>query len=376
MAIEIDETVLVTGANGFLGAHVVYQLLERGARVNGTVRSEKSASILRKRFSKEAKEGRLRIFLVPDISAQGAFDLAAQGVDHIAHIAAPIPTRATEDLERSILKPSIQSTESILTTAQKLGVKSVVLTSSMAAVFRPDSDPNSTLTERDWNPSTYDSILSLIKEASCNLDGSSGRPLSKGGNIKLAFQVYMGAKAVSERRAWELSRSQDSRFSLTCINPVYFAGPTILGAPLESSSNSELWSTLTVEGKGYGIPGWVDVRDVARSHVLSVLDGKGKGGRYLAVSDQSTPRQLRELASRAFPERFTNLASQRKEDEEEESTRSKGKEQGKPSRSKSRVRTAKQRIDGTLLEKAFDFNYTPIDKTIRDLVDQVVKYGP
>jgi len=38
--------VLVTGANGFIGSHVVSQLLEAGHKVIGSVRSEKKAAQL------------------------------------------------------------------------------------------------------------------------------------------------------------------------------------------------------------------------------------------------------------------------------------------------------------------------------------------
>jgi nucleoside-diphosphate-sugar epimerase len=46
-----DDLILVTGASGFIACHIVKQLLEKGYRVRGTVRStkdEKKVSPLRK----------------------------------------------------------------------------------------------------------------------------------------------------------------------------------------------------------------------------------------------------------------------------------------------------------------------------------------
>lgn len=75
------QTILVTGASGFIAAHVVATLLRRGYNVRGTVRSEKSAVEVFRTHSQYP--GTLRIAIVPDIAAPGAFDEAVQGVDGV-----------------------------------------------------------------------------------------------------------------------------------------------------------------------------------------------------------------------------------------------------------------------------------------------------
>lgn len=77
--------VLVTGATGFIGAHVVDELLRRGLRVRGTARSKAKAEEMlrtRPRFA-----GQLDFVFVGDLTTRGGFDKAAAGVDAIIHTA-------------------------------------------------------------------------------------------------------------------------------------------------------------------------------------------------------------------------------------------------------------------------------------------------
>ena len=58
--------VLVTGANGYIAAWVVQDLLEHGFSVRGTVRSESKAAYLRDYF--KAHGDRFEIAIVEDIA--------------------------------------------------------------------------------------------------------------------------------------------------------------------------------------------------------------------------------------------------------------------------------------------------------------------
>ena len=79
------QRVLVTGATGFIGAHIVDELLRRGLRVRATVRSrDKAEEMLRAR----AQSGnQLEFAYITDLTEPTGFDLAIKGVDAVVHCA-------------------------------------------------------------------------------------------------------------------------------------------------------------------------------------------------------------------------------------------------------------------------------------------------
>ncbi len=74
-------TILVTGASGFVAAHVLNEFLEHGYKVRGTVRSEESANKVRKTHAKYGDK--LSFAIVKDVAAPGSFDEAVKDVDGV-----------------------------------------------------------------------------------------------------------------------------------------------------------------------------------------------------------------------------------------------------------------------------------------------------
>lgn len=73
-------TVLVTGANGYIGSHVVDQLLLAGYKVRGTVRDATKAKWAHDLFEKRYGPGKFESVVVPDMTVDGAYDEAAKGM--------------------------------------------------------------------------------------------------------------------------------------------------------------------------------------------------------------------------------------------------------------------------------------------------------
>lgn len=85
--ISAPAKVLVTGANGFIGAWVVKDLLDHGYSARAAARSLAKTKYLGKLFSSAVAENKLEFTIVPNFTEDGAFDEAVKGVDAILHIA-------------------------------------------------------------------------------------------------------------------------------------------------------------------------------------------------------------------------------------------------------------------------------------------------
>ena len=76
--------ILVTGANGFVGSHVVDELIRTGYRVRGTSRDVKKTDWMKELFAKTYGEGKFEAVMVKDMAAQGAFNAACEGMSYSA----------------------------------------------------------------------------------------------------------------------------------------------------------------------------------------------------------------------------------------------------------------------------------------------------
>lgn len=77
--------ILVTGATGFIGAHIVDALLARGMRVRGATRSlEKGNAMI---TARPQYSGRLEFVQIDDFEKPGGLVEAVEGVDGIIHVA-------------------------------------------------------------------------------------------------------------------------------------------------------------------------------------------------------------------------------------------------------------------------------------------------
>lgn len=157
--------VLLTGANGFVGSHVLEQFLLAGHSVRGIVRSASKAQQVLADFPNHGSK--LDFGIVPDITSPGAFDEVVKSsppFDLVIHTASPFLYRAISS-NREFLDPAIKGTLEALKSvkAHAPNVKRVVITSSAAAVIdfsAPASIPRKLYTEEDWNPTSWEAALS------------------------------------------------------------------------------------------------------------------------------------------------------------------------------------------------------------------------
>jgi dihydroflavonol-4-reductase len=269
------QPVCVTGAAGFIGSHVVRELLEGGYRVRATVRD--AGDVEKTRHLHDLAAGRKAALelVSADLQQRGSFDAAVDGCQYVFHLASPV-TLTAADPQRDIVDPAVDGTRNLLEAVIKSGtVKAVGLASSIAAVVGGARGRDHVYTENDWN------------------DGAT-----------VTSNPYGLSKTLAERTAWDMQRelTPERRFRLFVVNPVVVLGPVYtLGH--RRSSVSVVRDLLS--GRIPACPplsfGLVDVRDVATALVAGVERG-APDGRYILHSDSLWMRELAHIIRAHFPQ--------------------------------------------------------------------------
>ncbi|KAI1624895.1 NAD(P)-binding protein [Exophiala viscosa] len=285
--------VLLTGANGFIGSHIISHFLEKSVFVQAVVRSESKAKRVMSDFP-SADRTKLDFSIVPDITAPGAFDKAIQEalpLDAIVHTASPFLYDEGLKVE-DLIKPAINGTSEILKSTLKYGkgVKRVVVTSSFAAIGNPfDLQGNGrTYTSDDWNPITMEQATA-------------------GNNLRLA---YWGSKTLAEKAAWDFMKANNPDFELVVLNPPGVFGP--LANSIDSlkdlgTSNAILYNTFMKSSKSTPVPPetlhiTVDVRDLAIAHYQAAFAPGVGNQRFLVTQGGNTNQEIADIVRKAVPE--------------------------------------------------------------------------
>lgn len=250
---EAKSTVLVTGITGYIAAETAYQLLEKGYRVRGTVRSVKNESKLAPiRALHPAGETNLE-FVEANLNSEEGWEEAMSGVDYILHLASPYVIKPKKDSD--LINPAVNGTLNVMKAASKSSnIKGIVLTSSCIAIYPHKFDElEHHYTEKDW-----------------------GDPKQTGG--------YGKSKIFAEQKAWEYWNSLDeaTRYKFAVINPSIVIGPQ----RVSTSFTSAQFVKQYLDGTYPSIPKvsmpYVTVDDVARAHIIAMENfDVSNGNRYI-----------------------------------------------------------------------------------------------
>jgi len=237
-------TACVTGASGFLGSHVVQQLLERGHRVRGVVRDASDGSHLRR--LPEARE-RLELLSVDLATDTEALVAAVKGSDCVIHTG-----EDDDENSEAAYRAALRSLENVLKALDETNVKNFILTSSLAAV----------------TPETRPFWLSEVHWADPD--------------AQLARGDWAGAaKTTQEQRAFAWILENGVRYVAIC--PATLVGPTLrqkTNASMQDFAklaNGQLFATCPDAAASF-----VDVRDCATHHVIA-YENHLVEGRFLSV---------------------------------------------------------------------------------------------
>lgn len=250
-------TVLVTGGSGFVGIHVVLQLLAAGHAVRTTVRQpDRRDDVLAMLREGGAASPETVSFFTADLTADAGWREAIDGCDYVMHVASPLSTSVPKD-ENEMIVPARDGTLRVLRAAREAGVKRVVITSSLGAIGYGHPPREKPFDETDWT----------------NLDGPG-------------LQPYIKSKTLAERAAWDFI-AREGGLELSVVNPAGIFGP-VLGP--DFSGSIEIVKSL-LDGAMPAVPrvyfGVVDVRDVADLHLRAMTAPEARGERFIAVSGET-----------------------------------------------------------------------------------------
>lgn len=275
----MTQTILVTGASGFIAKHIVLQLLQAGHDVVGSVRKldrgEEVRAAMRAHLPEGFDlEGKLR-FVALDLDRDAGWAEAMAGVDAVMHTASPFPLNDPKS-EDEVIRPAVDGARRALAAAHAAGIERVILTSSAYAVMYREPDPaKPVMDEEDWSDPAHPTV-----------------------------NVYGRSKIMAERAAWAFVADEAPGMALTVINPVLVVGP-----PLDRNFGTSIGIVERImQAKdpflpGIGIP-LVDVRDVAAMHLAALARPQTAGRRYLATAPGFLWfRQMAQTLKEAFPDR-------------------------------------------------------------------------
>ncbi len=243
------EKVLVTGATGFIGLHCIQQLLNQGYQVNGSLRSmDRKSEVIESLENNSTSVEHLSLFEL-DLMSDDGWDTAMEGCDYVLHVASPF-VLSNESLD-FFVKPAVEGATRALKFAQKNNVKKVVLTSSFAAVG-DTFDGTVSFDESHWSDTTNDRM-----------------------------SHYSISKTLAEKAAWDYVKDNDVDFKLSVINPTAVIGPSL-------SKDIGVSNSLILRLLNGSMPalakihiGYVDVRDVAKAHILAMTNSASDGERFI-----------------------------------------------------------------------------------------------
>nr|AGS57529.1 cinnamyl alcohol dehydrogenase 2 [Plagiochasma appendiculatum] len=276
----IEETVVVTGANGFIASWIVKKLLERGYNVRGAVRSPEDMRKVGHLLELPGAKERLVLYKA-ELMGEGAYDEVVAGADYVLHTAGAVVMEALEDPQKEILDPAVEGTLSVLRSAASAKtVRRVVYTSSSTAVIFSDRfvsrSEDGVVDESWWSDSEF-----------CK---------------KGEFWYHLG-KLQAEQAAFDFAKQ--APFDLVTILPC-----TVIGGMLQPGVNwtsNELIRILSgVDRRDDHLPippntCFVDVEDVALAHILA-MENPNAEGRYLAFGQSMNNDQLAALLGKLYPE--------------------------------------------------------------------------
>lgn len=257
--------ILVTGATGLVGGHLLWYLLQSNEKVAALKRVKSNLKPLRNIFrcytSNPDKYLERIEWRVADVSEKNSLVPAFESVTVVYHCAALVSLGSNPG---SIEQINVTGTKNVLETAMLSGVSRFCFVSSIAACGSGSSE----------SPADENSVWH---------DGVGRSPYSR-------------SKYFSEQEVW---KAIDKGLNAVIVNP-----GVILGYSGTDSGSSQLFSVVRKGLPFYidGGSGYVCVGDVAKAMIL-LTESEVAAQRYILVEGNYTNRQILGYIARGFGKR-------------------------------------------------------------------------
>jgi nucleoside-diphosphate-sugar epimerase len=316
--------ILVTGASGFIGSHVVAALSEAGENVRALYRNNEPVASLKALPGVEwMRCDLLDVYDVED---------ALKGIDAIIHCAATVSFDAGD--AEAILHNNSETTANVVNEALVQNISRFIHVSSVAALGRTKLGKPITEAE-EWEDSKANS-------------------------------VYARSKRAAELEVW---RGAGEGLSAAMVNP-----GIVLGEPYNptgwNSGSAALFRTVDKEFPFYteGVNAWVDVKDVAKA-ILLLLKSDIQDERFILSGGNWSYREVFTQMAQALGRKPPHISANPFLTGLVWRWNALRKIAGKrPTVTKETARTAQQQVfyEASKFPNAFpDFRYTPLEETIR-----------
>jgi nucleoside-diphosphate-sugar epimerase len=286
--------VVVTGASGYVGSHVVTALMKRGytvrACVTDTGNPDKTGHLLA--LNNGGHSGVLTLHEA-NLLEEGSYDDSFRECSALLHVGTAMGYGGKNN-PRQLYDGAVSGTKNVLGSVKRAGsIKRVIYTSSFAAIGHPAA-PGYVYTESDW--------------ASDDREGDPKWDREKIDEDR--HMAYAMAKVDAERMANGIAE-EDGRFDVISVCPLVVLGPLL--SKVHDLGNSWQWFLGRMLAGEPCQRGWkhlwniVDVRDVGASQVLMIeSEVCENGSRYqLSASDETGELdvfQLQGHLQRLFPD--------------------------------------------------------------------------
>lgn len=259
--------ILVTGATGLLGSHLVLHLVEKGLKISAIYRSETSISKTLELFKMYDKESYFQNinWIEADINDIPSLEIAFLNIKYVYHCAAKVSFDPQD--EEKLRKVNIEGTANIVNFCLAKKVKKICYVSSIAALgdlpeFTPEyAEQNSSIAldeETDWNPE---------------------KPHSD----------YAISKYGAEMEVW---RGHQEGLNVVIVNPGVILGPV----PKTWNRNQGSFKIIKKVSEGLkfftiGSTGFIGVDDVVKC-MTRLMNSETNDQRYILISENLTYKKL------------------------------------------------------------------------------------